>query len=213
MMSNAQLEHRCSQTNLKDVAGRDPPHQQGSARPLPPGGPARARFLPASSACATCHYAVRRLRDLTPRQSPTARSGSADLGGLVTVRCAAIPPDRARRQILVRCQRWPPGSNFARSPTGLTTGGARSRAVEPEQEPYVATNARSIAEAHFEPRSWFRAIYADDDPVGFVMAFRDPPKEFWVWRFMIDAGHQAQVRGCAHLNCSSEEAPQTASRR
>ena len=25
-------------------------------------------------------------------------------------------------------------------------------AVEPEQEPYIATNARSIAEAHFEPR-------------------------------------------------------------
>src|SRR5207344_311123 len=60
-------------------------------------------------------------------------------------------------------------------------------AVEPEQEPYVAPNARSIAEAHFEPRAWFRAIYADDVPVGFVMAFRDPPKEFWVWRFMIDA--------------------------
>lgn len=65
-------------------------------------------------------------------------------------------------------------------------------AVEPEQEPYVATNARSIAEGHFEPRSWFRAIYAGDDPVGFVMAFRDPPKEFWVWRFMIDAGHPGQ---------------------
>ena len=51
-------------------------------------------------------------------------------------------------------------------------------AVDPEQEPYVATNARSIAEAHFEPRAWFRGVYADDDPAGFVMAFRDPPKEF-----------------------------------
>ena len=30
-------------------------------------------------------------------------------------------------------------------------------AVEPEQEQYVATNARSIAEAHFEPHAWFRA--------------------------------------------------------
>ncbi len=68
-------------------------------------------------------------------------------------------------------------------------------AVEPEQEPYVATNARSIAEAHFEPRAWFRAVYADDDPVGFVMAFRDPPNVFWVWRFMIDAGHQGKGYG------------------
>jgi diamine N-acetyltransferase len=50
-------------------------------------------------------------------------------------------------------------------------------AVAPEQRQYVASNARSIAEAHFEPRAWFRAVYADEDPVGFVMAYRDPPKE------------------------------------
>jgi len=81
-------------------------------------------------------------------------------------------------------------------------------AVEPEQEPYVATNARSIAEAHFEPRAWFRAIYADDDPVGFVMAFRDPPKEFWVWRFMIDAGRQGKGYGRRALELLVEEARQ-----
>ena len=79
-------------------------------------------------------------------------------------------------------------------------------AVEPEQEPYVATNARSIAEAHFEPRAWFRAIYADENPVGFVMAFRDPPKEFWVWRFMIDAGHQGKGYGRRALELLVEEA-------
>ena len=27
----------------------------------------------------------------------------------------------------------------------------------------------SISEAHFWPTGWFRAIYADDTPVGFVM--------------------------------------------
>lgn len=74
-------------------------------------------------------------------------------------------------------------------------GAVLDLAVEPEQEQYVATNARSIAEAHFEPRAWFRAVYADDDPVGFVMAFRDPPSDFWVWRFMIDAGHQGKGYG------------------
>jgi diamine N-acetyltransferase len=81
-------------------------------------------------------------------------------------------------------------------------------AVEPEQEPYVATNARSIAEAHFEPRAWFRAIYADEDPVGFVMVFRDPPKAFWVWRFMIDAGHQGKGYGRRALELLVEEARQ-----
>jgi diamine N-acetyltransferase len=78
-------------------------------------------------------------------------------------------------------------------------------AVEPEQEPYVATNARSIAEAHFEPRAWFRAVYADDEPVGFVMAFRDAPKEFCVWRFMI-AGHQGKGYGRRALELLVDEA-------
>lgn len=32
--------------------------------------------------------------------------------------------------------------------------------VSPEQRGFVAPNAVSIAEAHFEPRAWFRAIYA-----------------------------------------------------
>jgi diamine N-acetyltransferase len=79
-------------------------------------------------------------------------------------------------------------------------------AVEPEQEGYVATNARSIAEAHFEPHAWFRAVYADDDPVGFVMAYRDPPEAFWVWRFMIDARHQGKGYGRRALELLVEEA-------
>jgi len=81
-------------------------------------------------------------------------------------------------------------------------------AVEPEQQGYVATNARSIAEAHFEPRAWFRAVHADDQPVGFVMAYRDPPKEFWVWRFMIDAGQQGKGYGRRALELLAEEARQ-----
>src|SRR5215203_5804196 len=72
-------------------------------------------------------------------------------------------------------------------------------AVEPEQEQFVSSNARSIAEAHFEPHAWFRAVYADDAPVGFVMAYRDPPTTFWVWRFMIDAAHQGKGYGRSAL--------------
>jgi diamine N-acetyltransferase len=79
-------------------------------------------------------------------------------------------------------------------------------AVAPEQEQFVATNARSIAEAYFEPRAWFRAVYADDVPVGFVMAFRDPPTNFWVWRFMIDAAHQGKGYGRRALDLLVDEA-------
>jgi diamine N-acetyltransferase len=63
--------------------------------------------------------------------------------------------------------------------------------VAPEQRGYVAPNAVSIAEAHFEPRAWFRAVYADDTPIGFVMVSEDVEKEeYYLWRFMIAAEHQ-----------------------
>jgi diamine N-acetyltransferase len=79
-------------------------------------------------------------------------------------------------------------------------------AVEPAQEQYVAPNARSIAEAYFEPHAWFRAVYAGDEPVGFVMAYRDPPNTFWVWRFMIDAAHQGKGYGRRALELLVDEA-------
>ena len=81
-----------------------------------------------------------------------------------------------------------------------------SLSVAPEQEEYVAPNARSIAEAHFEPHAWFRAVCADDAPVGFVMAYRDPPETFWIWRFMIDAAHQGKGYGRRALELLVDEA-------
>ena len=78
--------------------------------------------------------------------------------------------------------------------------------VAPAQERLVAPNAVSIAEAHFEPAAWFRAIYADDTPVGFAMLY-DPrrakvpehPDTCYLWRFMIAAEHQHQGYGGAAL--------------
>lgn len=63
--------------------------------------------------------------------------------------------------------------------------------VKPGQEHFVADNATSIAQAHFEPKAWFRAIYADETPVGFVMLFDDPDApEYYLWRYMIDGRYQ-----------------------
>jgi diamine N-acetyltransferase len=78
--------------------------------------------------------------------------------------------------------------------------------VAPAQERLVAPNAVSIAQAHFEPAAWFRAIYADETPVGFSMLF-DPtrakapehPDTCDLWRFMIAAEHQGQGYGGAAL--------------
>ncbi len=64
--------------------------------------------------------------------------------------------------------------------------------VRPDQERLVATNAESIAEAYFSPgEAWFRAVYLDDTPVGFVMLEDDPAAgRYYLWRFMIDARYQ-----------------------
>lgn len=64
--------------------------------------------------------------------------------------------------------------------------------VHPEQEQFVAPNAVSVAQAYFDrERAWFRAIYADDTPVGFLMLYDDPDEpEYFLWRFMIDARYQ-----------------------
>jgi len=64
------------------------------------------------------------------------------------------------------------------------------------QNNFVAPNAVSIAQAHFEPNAWFRAIYADDEPVGFVMLYDDADKpEYYLWRLMIAADHQKKGYG------------------
>ena len=79
-------------------------------------------------------------------------------------------------------------------------------AVREDQTRFVASNAVSLAQALFAPDAWYRAIYAGDAPVGFVMLSDDslravpPPKpEVGVWRFMIDAKHQHSGMGTAAL--------------
>ena len=64
--------------------------------------------------------------------------------------------------------------------------------VAPEQQRFVASNAISIAQAHFHPEAaWFRAIYADETPVGFLMLEdRAGASEVFLWRFMIDRRYQ-----------------------
>lgn len=79
-------------------------------------------------------------------------------------------------------------------------------AVSESQQRYIASNAVSIAEAHFDPGAWFRAVYSGDLPVGFVMLFdptmpgaipSDPidPTDMFLWRLMIDRRYQRRGYG------------------
>ena len=75
--------------------------------------------------------------------------------------------------------------------------------MAPNQDRMVAPNAVSIAQAHFNDHAWFRAIYADETPVGFIMLYDDPQNaEYFLWRLMIAAPHQGKGFGrhaMAHL--------------
>ena len=78
--------------------------------------------------------------------------------------------------------------------------------VSESQRSFVSSNAESIAQAHFfNPEAWLRAIYAGDDPVGFLMlhdeSLRPEPRQlgyYFLWRLMIDAQYQGRGIGrCA----------------
>ncbi|MDZ7960251.1 MAG: GNAT family N-acetyltransferase [Aulosira sp. DedQUE10] len=69
--------------------------------------------------------------------------------------------------------------------------------VASHQEKFVASNAVSIAQAHFSPEvAWFRAIYVDEVPVGFLMLEDDAINaSYYLWRLMIDERFQKRGFG------------------
>jgi diamine N-acetyltransferase len=71
------------------------------------------------------------------------------------------------------------------------------------QEGYVSSVADSIEEAHGTPEGnpWYRAVYANDQPVGFVMlswnVTPDPPRiigPWFLWKLLVDERYQ----GCGY---------------
>lgn len=72
--------------------------------------------------------------------------------------------------------------------------------VHENQKDQVATNAISIAQGNYSDKAWFRGIYRNDTPVGFVMLSLDYEKKtYWVHRYMIDKNHQGKGYGKAAL--------------
>lgn len=63
--------------------------------------------------------------------------------------------------------------------------------VAESQKNMVANNAVSIAQAHFEEKAWFRGVYADETPVGFIMLYDDPEEPaYFLWRLMVAEAYQ-----------------------
>jgi diamine N-acetyltransferase len=73
-----------------------------------------------------------------------------------------------------------------------------SETLSPAHKKMVAPNALSIAQAHFSKYAWFRAIYADETPVGFIMLYDNPDEpSYFLWRLMIAGPQQGKGYGKA----------------
>lgn len=73
--------------------------------------------------------------------------------------------------------------------------------VSPTQSGFVASNAKSLAQAMFyQDVAWFRAIYCGDLLVGFLMVDRELGSSPFLWRFMIDENCQGKGYGKAALS-------------
>ena len=71
-----------------------------------------------------------------------------------------------------------------------------SDTLSAQQSKMVAPNAISIAQAHFAEKAWFRAIFAGEEPVGFVMLYDDPEEPtYFLWRLMVAGPHQGKGYG------------------
>jgi diamine N-acetyltransferase len=82
-------------------------------------------------------------------------------------------------------------------------------AVTEEQAQYVASVAESLVEAAQLPdaKPWYRAVYADDEPVGFVMISDgitvDNPEyvgPYYLWQLLVDHRFQGRGYGTATLD-------------
>jgi len=77
-----------------------------------------------------------------------------------------------------------------------------SETLSPAQRKMVADNVRSIAQAHFSPSVWMRAIFADETPIGFIMTHTGSDYEdgidcpgVFLWRLMIAGPYQGRDFG------------------
>ena len=78
--------------------------------------------------------------------------------------------------------------------------------VAPEQERFVGSVNDALDEAAEYPHAnpWYRAVYVDDQPVGFVMVSWNvvprPPEiigPWFLWKLLIDERHQGRGYGAA----------------
>jgi diamine N-acetyltransferase len=93
--------------------------------------------------------------------------------------------------------------------TELDRAAIEALAVTPAQNHYVSGVAESLAEAAEYPDAapWYRAVYADEEPVGFVMisdgitvSNPDYLGPYYLWRILVDQRFQGHGYGTRALD-------------
>lgn len=77
--------------------------------------------------------------------------------------------------------------------------------VAKAQEDYVACNMWSLVEASYNEGYVTRAIYQNEQPVGFFMWVRESVTKVSIWRFMVDEQYQQNSIGRCALNLALRE--------
>ena len=83
--------------------------------------------------------------------------------------------------------------------------------VTEAQEDYVACNMWSLVESFYNEGHTCKAIYFNDEPVGFFMWVKESVSKVSIWRFMVDKKHQNQGIGRKALTLAIEAIKQTPS--
>jgi diamine N-acetyltransferase len=91
-----------------------------------------------------------------------------------------------------------------REVTDENRGAVLAVRVAPTQKRFVGTVVGALTDAQEIPegKPWYRAIYADDQPVGFVMlswnVTPEPPRiigPWFLWKLLVDERHQRRGYG------------------
>ncbi|CAM4111870.1 GNAT family N-acetyltransferase [Pseudoalteromonas byunsanensis] len=77
--------------------------------------------------------------------------------------------------------------------------------VKKEQEEWVACNMWSLVESKFNDGYITRAIYVDDEPMGFFMWVKESLHKVSIWRFMVDKNQQQKGIGRIALTLALDE--------
>ena len=77
--------------------------------------------------------------------------------------------------------------------------------VHKHQQEYVACNMWSLVEAHYNDGHTCKAIYLNEEPVGFFMWVLETAQKVSIWRFMMDQKYQNKGVGRKALALAIEQ--------